>query len=469
MLSRDSYRSIRRLLSPLHPRKLWSRARFVAHLLGWHHVKLWLSGLRPKRLIASWEFLRRQSAEIQSRRREPRLTVAVDISPFWEPLTGIGWYLYRLLQAMADREDVRLRLYGPGLVDKGDTPDPMVAIPEGPALERVQYRIPEDFSIVWYWLTDRLRPHEERLIAFDRNQVLFAPNYYLPERFGRCAGHLVATIHDLSVLVVPETMRESTREVLSRQLRATAEKAALVLTDSKAVEQEIVAEGLADEHRVKAVHLAPGSTLGVEPRIPDGLPERYVLFVGTIEPRKNLGTLLAAFSRFRQSSRASDSEEKRSEGLSLVLCGGLGWKTESIKGRIEEAEQAGWCRRMGYLTESELVGVYSRAEWVALPSLYEGFGLPAVEAMAVGAPLLLADIAVLREVGGDAALYAPSRDVEAWVDLLVAIDRDPSLRARHSANSRRRSAVFSWQKTSDATVEAWRYAVDLQENAGHGS
>ena len=468
-MSRDSYRSIRRLLSPLHPRKLWSKARYVAHLLGWHHLRLWLSGLRPRRLAASWRLLRRQSVEIKARRHEQRLTVAVDISPFWEPLTGIGWYLYRLLQAMADRDDVRLRLYGPGLVDKGDTPDPVIAIPEGRALERVQYRIPEDFSIVWYWLTDRLRPHEERLIAFDRNQVLFAPNYYLPERFGRCDGHLVATIHDLSVLVVPETMRESTREVLSRQLKATAEKAALVLTDSKAVEREIIAEGLAEPHRVRAVHLAPGSTLGVEPQIPEGLPRRYVLFVGTIEPRKNLETLLAAFSRLRPKPAGRDADDDGSERLSLVLCGGLGWKTETSKELIEEAERAGWCRRMGYLTEPELVGVYSRAEWVALPSLYEGFGLPAVEAMAVGVPLLLADIPVLREVGGDSALYAPSRDQDAWLDLLTRIDRDPSLRAKLSANSKRRSEEFSWQKTSDSTAEAWRYAVDLQENADHGS
>ena len=420
--------------------------------------------------MASWRFLRGQRAKVRARRNEPRLTVAVDISPFWEPLTGIGWYLYRLLQAMADRDDIRLRLYGPGLVDKGDTPDPMVAIPEGPALERVRYRIPEDFSIVWYWLTDRLRPHEQKLIAYDRNRVLFAPNYFLPARFGRCGGHLVATIHDLSVLVVPETMRESTREDLSRQLRDTAKKAALVLTDSEAVKKEIVAEGLAAEQRVRAVHLAPGSTLGVEAKVPAGLPDRYVLFVGTVEPRKNLETLLSAFAEYRdQLVGPRAAQGSRTKGLSLVLCGGLGWKTEQIKAQIEDAEQAGWCRRMGYLSEQELVGVYSAAQWVALPSLYEGFGLPAVEAMAVGVPLLLADIPVLREVGGEAALYAPSRDVGAWRDLLAKIDGDRTLREKLRGISRQRSEAFSWRKTSDATVAAWRYAVDMQENVDHGA
>lgn len=280
----------------------------------------------------------------------------------------------------------------------------------------------------------------------------------------------MATIHDLSVLVVPETMRESTREDLSRQLRDTAKKAALVLTDSEAVKKEIVAEGLAAEQRVRAVHLAPGSTLGVEAKVPAGLPDRYVLFVGTVEPRKNLETLLSAFAEYRdQLVGPRVAQGSRTKGLSLVLCGGLGWKTEQIKAQIEDAEQAGWCRRMGYLSEQELVGVYSAAQWVALPSLYEGFGLPAVEAMAVGVPLLLADIPVLREVGGEAALYAPSRDVGAWRDLLAKIDGDRTLREKLRGISRQRSEAFSWRKTSDATVAAWRYAVDMQENVDHGA
>lgn len=432
----------------------------MAHLLGWHHLKLWLSGLSPRRLLSSWRFVSAQRSQLRSRRQEPRLTVGVDISPFWEPLTGIGWYLYRLLQALSDRDDVRLRLYGPGLVDKGDTPPPVVPIPEGRAIERVSYRIPEDFSIVWYWLTDRLRLREQAIIALDRNRVLFAPNYFLPERFGRCDGRLVATIHDLSFLVVPETMRESTRIDLATRLHETAARCAAVLTDSEAVKGEIVERGLASADRVEVVHLAPGATQGVAaesvPELPDG---PYVLFVGTVEPRKNLATLLAAFEELRR-SRAADEVD-----LQLVLCGGSGWKSESIEARIQEARQAGWCRRLGYVTEEQLVTVYQRAAWLALPSLYEGFGLPAVEAMALGVPLLLSDIPVLREVGGDAALYAPCRDVEAWRELLERAATDPALRRRMADRAEARGPEFSWAKTADGTVAAWRRAAGQEESS----
>lgn len=459
----------------MHPRKLWSRAKHVAHRLGWHHAKLWLSGLRPRRLAASWRFVRAKRTELAARRQDPRLTVAVDISPFWEPLTGIGWYLYRLLQAMAERDDVHLRLYGPGLLDKGDVPEPVVPLPEGPALERVQHRIPEDFSLVWYWLTDRLRPHEQRIIAMDGNRVLFAPNYFLPARFAGCDGALVATIHDLSFMVVPETMRDSTRRDLEQELRRTAERCALVLTDSEAVKGEIVEAGLATAGRVRAVHLAPGSTAGLaDGPMPDGLearlPRRYVLFVGTVEPRKNLETLLSAFEGYRRDRATAGLPD--GDGLHLVLCGGLGWKTERIVERLEAAQEAGWCKRLGYVSEEELAAVYKRADWLALPSLYEGFGLPTVEAMAVGVPLLLSDIPVLREVNGDAGLYAPARDVEAWTELLHRVEGDGGLRSRHAAAAVRRAGELSWQRTADATVAAWQAALGSgtrTENAEAGS
>lgn len=433
-------------------------------------MRLWVSGLRPSRLRASARFLLGEWQKLRRRRSEPRLTVAVDVSPFWEPLTGIGWYLYRLLEAMAERDDVRIRLYGPDLVDKRDVPAPRIELPRGPALEPISYRVPDDFSLVYYWLSDRLRRRERQLVDLDRNRILFAPNYFLPPRLERCRGRLVATVHDLTVEKLPETMRESTRAELQRRLRRTARAAAAILTDSEAVRAEIVAAGLAGAERVHAVPLAPGAVGGADREAadvdaanvdstverPPGLPERYVLFVGTVEPRKNLPTLLAAFETWH-GTRAGGS-------ASLVLCGGTGWKTDDLAPRIEAARAAGWLHHLGYLPEAQLAGLYRDALWVALPSLYEGFGLPAVEAMAWGVPLLLSDIPVLREVGGDAALYAPADDVDAWAALLATALDPPALepgglRERTAALSAARAECFDWQRTADATVAVWRRAA----------
>lgn len=455
-------RLVRRLLSPLHPRKLALRGLYLAHRLGWHHVWLWLSGLAPRRLAASARWLAACRATLRRRRREPRLTVAVDIAPFWEPLTGIGWYLYRLLEHLAARDDVRLRLYGPSLVDKGDQPEPVVPLPTGPALEEVCWSIPESFSIVHYWLADRLRAREGWLVARDRNDVLFAPNYFLPDRFHGSPGALVATVHDLSVDRVPETMRESTRRDLEKRLRATTAAAAALITDSDAVRGEIVEAGLATADAVHAVPLAPGSVVrrgsrgdehddvsaaGPPPR-PERAPSRYILHVGTLEPRKDVGTLLTAFDRVRA----------RHPEVGLVLTGGWGWKADALRPRVAEAEAAGWLWPAGYVDQPTLEALYDHAEWLAMASLYEGFGLPAVEAMAAGVPLLLSDLPVLREVGGDAALYAPARDVDAWAALVDRALGDADLRTELAHRARTRAERFDWGRTADATLEVWRRA-----------
>lgn len=453
-------RRFRRLLRPFHPRRLAARLLHLAHLLGWHHVRLWLSGLRPSRLRASWRWLAEQRETLRRRRRDPRIKVAVDVSPFWQPLTGIGWYLYRLLEHLAERDDVALRLYGPDLVDKGDQPEPVVPLPEGPAIEVVRWGVPEDFSVVHYWLADRLRAREPRLIRLDGNEILFAPNFLPPPRFAGCPGKLVATVHDLSVEVVPETLRESTREQLVEGLHRTLERAARVITDSEAVRREILElrwdDGGGDRRRVdpqavRAVHLAPAARRDAgDQDPPDDLPPRYVLHVGTIEPRKNLARLLEAWAAARRDLP---------DDVVLVLAGGRGWKTETLEDALASATEAGWLHHEGYVDDDRLAVLYRHAGWLVLPSVYEGFGLPAVEAMAAGVPLLLADIPVLREMAGDAALYAQPRDVGAWTDLLRRALGDDELRRRMARRSAARAGRFDWRRTAEETVEVWKEAV----------
>lgn len=443
----------RRLLRAAHPRKLWHRCVHLAHRLGYYRLRLWILGLDPRRIIATWRYFVGLRALQRRRRGESRLTVAVDVSPLWEPLTGIGWYLYRLLEQLAPRDDVLLRLYGPDVVDKGDVRPPTIALPEGPAIERVVYRVPENLSFVHYWLADRLRDRLDRLIAADGNRVLFAPNYFLPPWFERCAGALVATLHDLSVLKVPETMRESTRQNLSAQLERTARRASWVLTDSETVRGELIESGLVNAARVRAIHLGPGSVARTEPTpLPEPPGRPYLLHVGTLEPRKNLPVLLAAWRRLL---------DRGVEVPLLVLCGGYGWKSDALRRAVDAAQDEGWLRHYGYLADGEVAALYRGAEWVVMPSLYEGFGLPLVEAMSLGVPLLCSDIPVLREVAGEAALYAPPGDPEAWADQVERSGREPSLREELVRRGAERAGAFSWRATAGATLEVWRGAAGL--------
>lgn len=423
----------------------------VAVRLGYNYVRLWVLAFDPRRIAATVRW-GRWLLDVQKRRREePRLTVAVDVSALWEPLTGIGWYLYRLLQHLAERDDVRLRLYGPGFVDKRDVPPPVVPLPTGPAIEEVRYVVPENLSFVHYYLAEKLRRIQERLIAADGNRVLFAPNYFLPPWFGRCRGRLVVTVHDLAFRKVPETLRESTRRDLDELLQTTVKRAVRVLTDSETVRRELLDVGLVPAERVHAVPLGPGSASGTtagEP--PAGTPERFVLHVGTVEPRKNLPTLLAAWRALR---------ERGPEPPPLVLCGALGWKHEEIEREIEAGRDEGWLIHHGYLADEQVAGLYRAAALVVLPSIYEGFGLPAVEAMAAGAPLLVSDIPVLREVAGDAAVYVPPDRPAAWADSVARLLGDDDRRLELARRGRQRATLFDWHATAERTVAVWKEAA----------
>lgn len=452
------YRRLRRLLAPLHPNRLRARLLHLANLLGWQRAAFWARGLAPRRLLASWRWLAAARAGQAARRRDPRLKVAVDISPFWEPLTGIGWYLYRLLEHLADRDDLVLRLYGPTFVDKGDQPPPVVRLPQGRAIELVTTAVPHDFSIPYYHFADWLRRRAHRRVDRDGNDLLFAPNFFLPPPLGRCRGRLVATVHDLGFLKVPETLRESTRSELERHLAATLARATALITDSEAVRAELIATGWVPPERVTAVHLAAASVHAVAAAAPPaGTPERYLLFVGTLEPRKGVDVLLEAWREVQGDAAAG--------GLSLVLAGGFGWKTEALAAALGLAAESR-VRHFGYLPEDQLRALYHGAEWLVFPSRYEGFGLPAVEAMEAGVPLLLSDLPVLRELAGEAALYAPAGEAAAWAALLRrALGGGGELRRDFARRSRQRADLFDWKRTAAATAEVFFAAARRPEAA----
>lgn len=409
-----------------------------------------LGSPRRQRKTALW--LSEIAGAGRRRRAEPRLTIAVDVNSFYEPLTGVGWYLHQLLTHLADRDDLRLRLYGQSLVE-GDpgAPVPVVPFPEGPAIERVVYEAPDGLVVPPWRGNQILRRLAPLLLAADGNRVLFAPNYLPPRLFRRARGARVATIHDLSVRKVPWAVRPDSGAALRERLDQVLHEADLLLTPSEAVRREIAELGVAPG-RVRAIHHGLGQTAGGElADLPPRTPARYALHVGTLEPRKNVGTLLAAWRLLRR--RLADPP-------ALVLSGGMGWKAEEIRREVAEAESEGWLVYLGYVSPGELAALYRNASAVLLPSFYEGFGLPAVEALSAGAPLVLSDIPVLREVAGNAALYAPPDRPDLWAEQIGKLVTDEGLRADLKQRGAARAGDFDWGRAAGDTARAFREAAE---------
>jgi glycosyltransferase involved in cell wall biosynthesis len=281
--------------------------------------------------------------------------------------------------------------------------------------------------------------------------VFHGTNFVLPPL--RRAGGVV-TVHDLAYLRFAHTVSGDAalyRELVPRALS----RAARVVAVSRAVAGELVDEyGLAPD----AVAVAPN---GVDPAWaaatgPDaatrarlGLSDRYVLFVGNQEPRKNLGLLVRAHA----AARSSDTSVPP-----LVIVGPAGWG-DAWAGHPPDPRHV---VLTGYLAEQDLHAVVAGAAAVCMPSLYEGFGLPVLEAMAAGRRVLASDIAALREIAGGHAQLLPVDDVDAWAHALVGLggagdDAD----AGHDATARRAHALaFTWRRSADAHLGAYRDAAD---------
>lgn len=435
----------------MRPKPYWKR------LLGppYRRLRAWALRFHPRRIRALVSWLAAILRAVYERRREPRLTVAVDVAAYWEPLTGVGWYLDRLLRELAGRDDLRCRLYGEDLIATPDLPSPNHPLPAGPAIDVVRYEVPQE-SLLPPGLAARiLRRLRPLLIAADGNRVVFAPNFYPARRFEPALGlggaRLVATVHDLAFRRLPWTVREETRELLSRHLDRVLHEAAWIVTPSEAVRRELSSGGLIAPGRVRAIHHGPGQLTAAEPgKMPVWAPARYALFVGTVEPRKNLETLFEAWQLVRHHLE---------EAPSLVVCGRLGWKDQGLRSEVAAGREEGWLHHPGYVTNEELAALFRGALFLVFPSLYEGFGLPVLEALSAGTPVVASDLSVLREVAGNAALFAPPDRPEVWARLCTALATDPDLRDDLAARGRARAAHFSWQRAADEHVRVFHDAI----------
>jgi alpha-1,3-rhamnosyl/mannosyltransferase len=390
---RWSGRKVRRALARRFPRLHWLYN--WVRVQGTHYLRRSLALFSPRRSIATYRWLRQLLGTLQRRRSEPRLTVAVEVTALWEHLTGVGWYLYRLLEALAEREDVAIRLYGPTVVDSPDLVSPHVELPRGAALERVLHQVPDGLVLPQGLVIRLMRRLEPLLIAADGNEVVFAPNYFLPRRFRLAGGARVVTVHDLGLRTVPWTLRDETLRELTDKLEHSIFEATRIITVSEAIKDELAHYGYAEPQRVRAVHHGPGHLSEVTPEgLPTGVPASFALHVGTLEPRKNIKMLMDAWRQLRR---------RQPEAPHLVFCGRFGWKAEEIRTEIERAAHEGWAHHLGYVSEEELAALYREAALVVFPSLYEGFGLPAVEAFWAGTPLVCSRIPALASLSWERA------------------------------------------------------------------
>ena len=270
----------------------------------------------------------------------------------------------------------------------------------------------------------------------------------------------VLTVHDLIFHLFPEYHKPLNYWYLRWTMPLYVRRADALIAVSEATRQDLIRLYGVPPAKVRVIpeaaapHFRPAPAEDVaRVRSRYRLPPRFLLTVGTIEPRKNLPRLFQALARLEGAKRPP-----------LVVAGSKGWLYEETFRTVERLGLEGQVAFLGHVPEEDLPALYTAADLFVLPSLYEGFGLPVLEAMACGTPVVCSHAASLREVAGDAARYVDPRDPEAMAEVLREAWEDPDLRAALRARGLARAASFSWRRTAEETLAL--YDALLAERGG---
>jgi alpha-1,3-rhamnosyl/mannosyltransferase len=363
------------------------------------------------------------------------MKIALTVEALSPHLTGIGRYTWELATRLAEDPLVGDLRY---FANNGWIANPSaMLLPR----KRLTARVPT----CW----------RKRMVARDMADRLFhGPNYFLPP----FVEGGVITVHDLSVFHFPETHPTERLRHFERDFASSLSRAAHIITDSQTVRHELMAFADVQADRITAI------PLGVSPSfrqraLPDlnGVLEpyeltagAYILCVSTIEPRKKIAELLHAWRHVPQAIR---------QRIPLVIIGGGGWLSEDIKAELERDMKEGWVRYLGYVPEADLPGLYAGAALFVYPSSYEGFGLPPIEAMASGVPVIVSNRSCLPEVTQGAAMVI---DPDSIADFATALEQgltDTPWRGQAISAGLKVAKNYTWERCATQTREIYQYVL----------
>lgn len=358
-----------------------------------------------------------------------------------ENQSGTGTYVLKLLQNLPNKQ-------------ASERPAALVR-PSTPAAAWERFEIPRNPRITAIYrrhiglgtVVDRVKPD---IIHFPANF-----GSYFPIR-AKTRPVIVTTLHDVTFMRAPSWFRADRAFFYRSMGRRTAAQSDLLIADSQSAANDIEQYLGFPRARIRVVPLGclePGpASVANEARLRAryGLPARFVLFLGTIEPRKNLPRLIQAWDRTAVET-----------GCDLVIAGREGWKTGPYRAAVRAATHRDRIHQLGYVPDTDMAALIRMAAVFVWPSLYEGFGLPPLDAMACGTPVLTSATSSLPEVARDAAVFADPEQVESIAEGIRTLLRDETLRKQLVERGLARAAELTWPRTVDRTVEVYREALEM--------
>lgn len=381
------------------------------------------------------------------------MAIYVDVSSAVHAKAGIGRYAESLARALIERQPERFAVFY-NRVRGTHLPEGLESVPRRSVLAGYK---PWRMAV---WIGQLAGVGFNRLVPdadlFHATEHLLPPLRDVPT---------VLTVHDMIFRLFPEHQKRLNYWYLNATMPLFCQRAGAIITVSESSRRDILAHYAVDPAKVTVVYEAPAPEFMPAPpsavevaRRRYGLPERFMIHVGTIEPRKNLARLVEALQQLRD------------EGLSipLLVVGAKGWLYDDFFRRLEALEVRDAVRFPGYVPAVDLPILYSAATVAVMPSVYEGFGLPILEAMACGTPMVSSHSSSLPELGGEAVCYFDPYEVEEMASTIRAVWTDGEQRAEMREQGLAQAAKFSWARAAEETLGIYGAVLDSGIDGGGG-
>jgi glycosyltransferase involved in cell wall biosynthesis len=386
------------------------------------------------------------------------MTIGIDCSAVAGERSGLGQYAFNLVHALSEIDTAnRYLLYILFPVTnyllhrelvKVDLPDK--------ANFRIFFRkIPVPYQLMRYLRVPGFSAKaDEFMLGNLPADIVHSTTFSVP-RFRNRKKRLVVTIYDLTVLTHPEYHQKLNIRHCLEGIKDAVRYADRIIAISDHTKQDLMDHFRVPSDMIEVTPLAAGRNYRpvTDSRILDaarkkyGLPPRYVLFLGSLEPRKNVDALVQAYARL---------PEKLREEFSLVVAGARGWLNSEVHKAVEDLKIGSRVHFTGYVAEEDMSAVYSMSTVFVYPSFYEGFGLPVLEAMSCGAPVITSNTSSMPEVAGDAARLVSPKDIDEIAGALESVLEDEETRDRMRTRGLKRASGFSWEKCARQTLDIYQ-------------
>lgn len=373
------------------------------------------------------------------------MQISLELQPILKSKSGIGWYTFNIIKQLNNRE---YNLIGEGFnfLSRNDVENELRDINiETVFCKLIPYGI---YKRIWNYI-----PIKYNTLFKSKSDIYHFFNFIVPPKID---GKVIVTVYDMVYKKIPETMTKANYKRLNKNLKRSVDRADIIITISENSKQEIIEYLNVPESKIRIV--PPGVDLNVYNKdyavdememIKEKykLPDRYFLYLGTLEPRKNIEAIVEAFALYKK---------QNNDNIKLVLAGKKGWMYESIFEKIKNNNIENEVVFTDYVDENDKVLIYKMSEVFLFPSLYEGFGMPVLEAMACGVPVITSNTSSLPEVSGDACILVEPKDVNSMVAAMKSIVLDEEYKNSLIKKGLEQSKKFTWEKSSQKLVKIYK-------------